>query len=462
MELFDINGKRPYVPRYGKIGGGMNFLKLFTAIFLDEKGGTLAITRVTANTLITASATNNRATEIEAVLNGAIESTNIADDAVTAAKISSDVVRTSYGLVQHTDGSLYVDVSDTTPALEITDGGLRVKVDNSSIERAAGGLNVKALGITNAMLAGSIDLTAKVTGTLPVGNGGTGATAAANAANGVVVLNASGLITSTMMTGLVNTTALKTTAGEVSSSSFPATIALPGGEFGFYPQVKLPLGDSTNAQIAYGSASAGYLTTISFTKTAGSATSYAQQRYVTASGDDMWIFLLIDKTTKEIIGAYQAPDHPAYGNGGDFDKLPHPFGSYDETKQEIVLLDKETCLALKQESKDTGESILTLVNEEYKPDMSKEEIYQPLHSGKFIDDGGNHIKQMVETIPDYIKVRTLVKLSQVEKNDKLQKQQTKQQQIEQEKIKKEQDILSAKNKLKALGLSDEEILALKN
>ena len=30
--------------------------------------------------------------------------------------------------------------------------------------------------ITNAQLAGSIDLTSKVTGTLPTGNGGTGAT----------------------------------------------------------------------------------------------------------------------------------------------------------------------------------------------------------------------------------------------------------------------------------------------
>ena len=37
----------------------------------------------------------------------------------------------------------------------------------------------------------TIDLTVDVTGTLPVGNGGTGATAAANAANGVVILDAS-------------------------------------------------------------------------------------------------------------------------------------------------------------------------------------------------------------------------------------------------------------------------------
>jgi hypothetical protein len=50
-----------------------------------------------------------------------------------------------------------------------------VNVDGSSIEINSDTLRVKALGIVNAMIAnGTIDLTAKVTGNLPVGNGGTG------------------------------------------------------------------------------------------------------------------------------------------------------------------------------------------------------------------------------------------------------------------------------------------------
>ena len=56
---------------------------------------------------------------------------------------------------------------------------LSVGVDDSSIEINSDALRVKAAGVTNAMLAGSIDLTSKVTGTLPIGNGGTGLTAAA-------------------------------------------------------------------------------------------------------------------------------------------------------------------------------------------------------------------------------------------------------------------------------------------
>jgi hypothetical protein len=65
--------------------------------------------------------------------------------------------------------------------LDLTGNTLSVNVDNSSIEINADTLRVKALGITNAMLAGSIDLTTKVTGVLPIANGGTNANTAAGA-----------------------------------------------------------------------------------------------------------------------------------------------------------------------------------------------------------------------------------------------------------------------------------------
>jgi hypothetical protein len=55
-----------------------------------------------------------------------------------------------------------------------TGNTLDVRLDNSSIEAPADILQVKALGITNAMLAGAIDLTTKVTNTLPTARGGTG------------------------------------------------------------------------------------------------------------------------------------------------------------------------------------------------------------------------------------------------------------------------------------------------
>ena len=91
------------------------------------------------------------------------------------------------GYVVTTNGTITVDSSDIefaqfSGAGQITAGNaltktgntLDVAVDDSSIEVSGDALQVKALGITNAMLAGSIDLTTKVTGTLDEANGGTG------------------------------------------------------------------------------------------------------------------------------------------------------------------------------------------------------------------------------------------------------------------------------------------------
>jgi len=439
--------------------------KLLKRLFLDERGATLNIPHAySPNTLISSTEMNSNFDAVEASVNS-VDATQIAADAVTAAALNPDVVRTDYGLSVHTTGALQVDVSDTNPCLEIIDGGVRVKVDDSSIERAAGGLQVKALGVTNDMLAGSIAnaklvaiaLASAVTGTLPVGNGGTGATAAANAANGVVVLDASAYVPNNS----VDTGALKTATGEVSATGNTGTLlTLPGGEYGFYPQVKISTGSGTVGivgvrnyagdwfqEFALGSS---YATRISVSTGSG-GTVYAKQRYVTASGTDHWLFLLVDKVTKGIVGACSASDHPAYGNGGDFDKLPHPFGSYDATKHEIILVDNDTIVELKsQTTKD--KSILDIVNNEYKID-TKDQVYKPLHSGQFIDKK----LVLVKKIPDYIKVRKLVKLTPEDKAQKEVKKQQAQQKYEQDKIKKNQDKQSVINKLKALGLTEDEM-----
>ena len=105
---------------------------------------TLAITRKVANTDATAGAMNTNYTEIEAVVN-ALDADNLAADSVTAVKLNGDVVRADYGLKQHTDGTLQVDVSDTNPALELTDGGVRVKAYGLN-QRTANGLEVGRTG----------------------------------------------------------------------------------------------------------------------------------------------------------------------------------------------------------------------------------------------------------------------------------------------------------------------------
>lgn len=266
-----------------------------------------------------------------------------------------------------------------------------------------------------------------------------------------VSLNADG----TIKNEAVFTTALKTATGEVSHTgdSTQTSKTLPGGEYGFFPQVKVSTNSNYGAAIITAGqafSSTSYLTTIMLYTGSGANTIYCQQRYVTASGQDHWIFLLLDKNTKELISAYQAPDHPAYGNGGDFDKVPHPFIDYDENIQEIVLIDKETCNQLKAESEQTGKSILTLVNEDYKPSII-DQVYQPLHSGKFID------KQpvMLESIPDYIKVRGLSKLTEQEKTNR--------ESLRQQKINENNEArITKENKIKQkLGINDQELAELK-
>ena len=88
----------------------------------------------------------------------------------------------------------------------------------------------------------------------------------------------------------------------------------------------------------------------------GTLTSYARQRYVTASGEVFWVFILRTKvdyeteilcgTKKEkhithagtIISTWVSSDHPCFGNGGKPLLVPHPFGSYDPKTQEIVVI----------------------------------------------------------------------------------------------------------------------------
>ena len=156
---------------------------------------------------------------------------------------------------------------------------------------------------------------------------------------------------------------LKTSSGSVSITEthqdnglFTKTenLTLPGGEYGFYPQFKqtvsgLGIVPTLSSQfLLSNNIGTTYLTKICLihpniqgTGTGtyeATVTSYAQQRYVTSSGEVHWVFILRDKATKNIVSMYQAPDHPCFGNGGKPLLVPHPFGSYDPDKHEIIVI----------------------------------------------------------------------------------------------------------------------------
>jgi len=151
-------------------------------------------------------------------------------------------------------------------------------------------------------------------------------------------------------------------------------LTLPGGEYGFYPQIKL---DAVNT------------------------TAYAKQRYITASGRDYWTMLLIDKSTGQIKAGYAAADHPCYGNGGNINAVPHPWINNDISGQEVIILPlEETIRIIKEKGQD---SILEHIHKNYKADITKEYTYKPMHSGLMKDKK----PVMIDKLPEGIKVRKL-------------------------------------------------------
>ena len=345
--------------------------------------------------------------------------------------------------------------------LQLKDGGVEMeKLESGSASPG----NSKYYGTNAAGAKGFfsflINLVTMVTGVLPNANGGTNQStyaqgdilyaSAANvlsklakgAAGKALVMGASVPAWGTAGLSSVSQGDLNTTTGEVSASatSTNATVfhllTLPGGMYGFFPQSKAS-GELTGCTVGIGSdgsagsASASYATRIIvFRKNAsGGQRTWGislNQRYITASGHDHWIFLLVDKETKDVISSYQAPDHPSANQGGATEiEIPHPFGSYDPEKHEIVIVDNADLITMKQRVT-RQKSLLQIINNDYFIDDTKRPNYTPREIVKIDEYGdlpGIAIKtmrtpewakimigapdftlkrQMVETLPDNI------------------------------------------------------------
>lgn len=167
---------------------------------------------------------------------------------------------------------------------------------------------------------------------------------------------------------------LKTSQGSVNTEGID-NLTLPGGEYGFYPQIKNSYSEKeTTAYIGFEKASTSYITNIYLVDVLGGH-AYAQQRYVTASGEIFWIFILRDKITKKIISMWQAPDHPCFGNGGKPELVLHPFGGYDPAIHEILVINpsSEEVKAIQkatiiQDEKQPNKDFLEVFLEQYEID----------------------------------------------------------------------------------------------
>ena len=133
------------------------------------------------------------------------------------------------------------------------------------------------------------------------------------------------MATPTVAAGSVNQAALKTTTGSV--SAFSGNLVLPGGNYGFYPQVAAGNGGTMQSWIvssAFGAVSQSYTTYI-YIDNLGSGTTppSAQQLYVQASppydlGDGEihgFIYILVEQGSGKVCGVYSAEEPPWIYNG---------------------------------------------------------------------------------------------------------------------------------------------------
>jgi len=331
----------------------------------------------------------------------------IATAAATAASTSASEAdshaTTSSDYATASSSSATTSASEATTALAAA-----ASIPSTPFSIANGGTGIATTGGSLQVLRMKSDVTGLEYGTV--------VTQSTVAVDDVTIAYSSGTLT--VKDSGISQAKLKTSQGEVSATATEERLTLPGGEYGFFPQSKMSTTDAGNWLIAIASpfkADGGasglagyttYATKLHMGENNGD-TIYAQQRYVTASGRDHWIFLLVDKTTKQIISSYQAPDHPCYGNGGDEIEIPHPFGSYDPSKHEIVIVDN-SILAELSPLITRKNSLLTLINNACLLDDSKRPKYQPREIIE-IDEYGDMRGDVIATgkTPDWAKIKIM-------------------------------------------------------
>ena len=270
------------------------------------------------------------------------------------------------------------------------------KLGTGSVTNAKLGTNsvievkINAGAVTNAKLGTGAVTNAKLgTGSVTSVKLGTSAVVEAKINTAAVTntkLGTGAVIEVKLGASAVSQAKLKTSQGSVSadlSSGSGTDLTLPGGEYGFYPQTKGEVADTScviDVKISGTKQSTTYITNI-YLKNAGTSTRYiyAQQRYVTASGEIHWVFILKNKITKQITSIYQAPDHPCFGNGSKPLLMPHPFGDYDKTKHEIIVINPTNEEIEQME-------LETIVDDETKPDKDLLEVITENYE---IDEGSN-------------------------------------------------------------------------
>ena len=200
-------------------------------------------------------------------------------------------------------------------------------------------------------------------------------------------------------------------------SSTQHTFTLTGGQYCFKETVR---GETTAIQYpSRQNVTTGYTTRVPFfnTDSVNARFAYVIHRYMQASGEVYWIFILRDKITKENIGISACSDHPCFGNSQDPEAEPHMFGdAYDPAKHEIIVINPSPDEVLELEKKTTpNKSVVEVIAESYEVDDTIEPNWPniPVTIGLPPDWEEKQMGEMITPIrkiipkPAYIKTATL-------------------------------------------------------
>ena len=311
---------------------------------------------------------------------------------------------------------LYINVNNTITSIKIEDFVQSTTTTKNSIEESSGDLQlVGDLATPSANTFYGTDASGNRTWTsidcsILVGNlsttnlnSGTNASATTFWAGSGVWAIPSGILTSVSQ-GDLNTD----TAGVSMSSNNSGNLDLTGGAYGFYPQTwGSNHSTARQARILEHDATPHLTARANIYLLCGNisgARVYASQRYITASSKDHWTFFLVNKITNEIISCSTAPDHPSANSGGTEEDIPHPFGSYDPSLHDIIIIDNDKIDEMK--SKVTSKrSLIQIIQEDYEIDFVSKPEYKPREIVK-IDEYGDYPGEIVRKIktPNWAKL----------------------------------------------------------
>jgi len=160
---------------------------------------------------------------------------------------------------------------------------------------------------------------------------------------------------------------LKTSTGSLSGTLAGGMTYITMSAYNFSPNIFVQApASNVGSVIASNVNSADQIARFALYNGGGDRDYAVRWRYVTSSGEIHWIFILRDKITKKTVQLWQTPDHPCFGSCKPL-LIPHPFGDYDETKYEIIVINPTNEEIEQME-------LETIVDDETKPDKDLLEV----------------------------------------------------------------------------------------